>query len=494
MKPIRLIIINFAALSLSATIFAQNEGEPDATVYKAKVFGSAATGANTPFWITSNRYGVVPMDAGNGYLRASVIHNQHFGTGFRWGAGLDAVVAAPRQKNVFIQQLYAEIGYKCLLLSAGSKERYSSLWDRNLSSGDMVESANARPIPEVNLSIPEFTTIPRTKGWAQFKGDFAVGRSFDSDYLESFANPKQTYIKDVLWHHKSLFLQIKDTHGDFPFALALGVRDIAQWGGTSTNPKIGVQPHSFKDFIRVVCGMSGGEDATESDQINVLGSHYGSYDFKLSYTRKDLVLHAYYQHYYNDKSGMVFDNGTDGLWGIQADLSTLPWLRKVVVEYLVTMNQSGPLHYILFDHETHPGRGGGDDDYYNNYEYLTGLSYFNRGLGSPLIPDPEYNKDGKLGFRNNRVRAWHFGAEGDLSKQVSYRVLFAATTGWGRSMAPFLNKKSGTSCLVDIAYTHPRLEGWTFTGSVAADTGTMIGKSTGFSLSVAKRGILKAWK
>lgn len=494
MKPIRSIIISLAISSAFTTTFAQNVGEPDATVYKAEVFGSAATGKYTPFWITSNRYGVTPLEAGNGYLRSSVIHNQHFGEGFRWSAGLDAVVAAPRLNNVFIQQLYAEIGYKFLLFSAGSKERYISLWDRSLSSGDMIESTNARPIPEVNMSVPEFTTIPWTKGWAQFKGDFAVGRSFDTNYLKSFTNPKQTYVEDVLWHHKSLFLQIKDTHGNFPFSLALGVRDIAQWGGTSTNPKIGAQPQSLMDFVRVVFGLSGGDDATESDQINVLGSHYGSYDFKLSYKREKLALHAYYQHYYNDKSGMVFMNGTDGLWGIQADLPTLPWLSKVVVEHLITMNQSGPLHFITFDHNTHPGRGGGNDDDYNNGEYLTGLSYFNRGIGSPLIPSPEYNTNGSLGFKNNRVLAWHIGAEGSLSKQVSYRLLFATMAGWGRSMTPFLNKKTGTSCLVDIAYTHPRLEGWTFTGSVAADTGTMIGKSTGFSLSVAKRGILKAWK
>ena len=32
--------------------------------------------------------------------------------------------------------------------------------DRNLSSGDMTQSANARPIPEINISMPEFTLVP----------------------------------------------------------------------------------------------------------------------------------------------------------------------------------------------------------------------------------------------------------------------------------------------------------------------------------------------
>lgn len=181
-------------------------------------------------------------------------------------------------------------------------------------------------------------------------------------------------MKNVLWHHKSFFFRIKDTENNFPLSFTAGVQHFAQWGGTSTNPRIGKQPQSFKDFIRVVFGQKGGDDATASDQINVLGSHYGSYDFKLSYTQKDWGGHFYYQHYFNDKSGMEFANKTDGLWGIQVDLPTIPWLNKIVAEYLVTMNQSGPMHFITFDRDKWKGgRGGGNDDYYNNGEYRTGF-------------------------------------------------------------------------------------------------------------------------
>lgn len=494
MKALHIILIGISLLSISVRSYSQINKIQDSTIYKAELFGSAATGSNTPFWMVSNRYGVVPLDAGNGLLNAGVFHNQHFGSKFYWGAGLDLVAAVPRHRNVFIQQAYAEIGYRSMLLSIGSKERYNSLWDCNLSSGDMTQSANARPIPEINISMPEFTLVPLTKGWLQVRGDFAVGKSFDTDYLKDFANSKQTYVKNVLWHHKSFFFRIKDTENNFPLSFTAGVQHFAQWGGTSTNPRIGKQPQSFKDFIRVVFGQKGGDDATASDQINVLGSHYGSYDFKLSYTQKDWGGHFYYQHYFNDKSGMEFANKTDGLWGIQVDLPTIPWLNKIVAEYLVTMNQSGPMHFITFDRDKWKGgRGGGNDDYYNNGEYRTGFSYFNRGVGSPLIPAPEYNTDGTLGFENNRVKSWHFGAEGNINALLSYRVLFTAMNGWGTSYIPYLNKKYGTSSLVDINYTHPRLKGWQFTGSVAADTGTMLGKSVGFSLGVTKTGLLKAW-
>lgn len=487
-------IIAVATLLHAANTFAQTEEAEDATSYKAEVFGSASSGSTTPFWMVSNRYGVVPLDANNGYLNAGVFHQQHFGKGFRWSAGLDIVAVVPRYRNVYIQQIYAELGYKSMLLSVGSKENRHSLWDHSLSSGDMVLSSNARPIPEIKLSMPEFTVVPLTKGWMQVKGDFAVGKSFDTKYLEDFSNGKQTYIKNVLWHHKSFYVRIKDTQNKFPLSGIIGVQHWAQWGGTSSNPRIGVQPHSLKDFIRVVCGSEGGDNATLSDQVNVLGNHFGSYDFKLEYTMPNWKLAAYHQHYFEDKSGMIFVNGTDGLWGAQLDLPRLPWLKKVVTEYLVTRNQSGPFHFIIFDHDKYQGPGGGGDDYYNNIEYITGSSYFGQGIGSPLLTSPQYNTNGDIDFKNTRVRAWHLAFEGDLSPMVSYRLRYTLMNSRGKPYAPFLNNKRSNSGQVEVKYHHPRLQGWEFTGAVAADAGSLYGDNVGFSLSVCKRDILKSWK
>ena len=226
MKVSRILyVISFITVLLNSTqSIAQTDEFENTTSYKAEVFGSADTGSNTPFWMVSNRYGLVPLDANNGYLNLGVAHQQTFGKGFRWGAGLNVVAAAPRHHNVFIHQVYAELGYRSLLLTVGSKENRHSLWDHALSSGDMVQSTNARPIPEINLSMPTFSIVPLTKGWMQVKVDFAVGKSFDSGYLSHFANANQTYIEDVLWHHKSFYIQIKDTRNDFPLSGIVGVQ------------------------------------------------------------------------------------------------------------------------------------------------------------------------------------------------------------------------------------------------------------------------------
>ena len=462
--------------------WAQNGG----TDYQLEMFGSASTGKYTPFWIVSNRYGVVPLDAGNAYLRAGVFHNQSFRNGFHWNAGVELLAATPRYRNVYVQQLFTSIQYKCLNLTVGSNENYSSLWDKALSSGDMVLSPNARPIPEINLSVPKFTTIPYTKGRLQFRGNMAHGRSFDSRYLQSFSNGKSPYIENVLWHHKSLHIRLLDPENKFPLTAVAGIRHHAQWGGTSTDPEIGKQPMSFKDFLRIFSGRSGGDDASLGAQINALGNHYGSYDIQFGYLNATFDVHVYLQHFFEDASGMELYNLPDGLYGLQVDIPNFLPINKIVMEFLYTCNQSGPVHYILFDHTKYPGYGGGRDNYYNNEEYTTGVSYFNRAIGNPLITSPEYNENGEIGFRNNRIRAFHIGFQGYLSKQVSYQLLASSSEGWGVMYAPFLKKEQNWLCGAKISYCHPRLESWLFSVGIAADSGATYKKNTGLSLSIRR--------
>jgi hypothetical protein len=473
---------------------ARMEEKTDYTMFRVMTAGTLSTNGLTPFWIASNRYGVVPLEAHNGCLQAGIFHRQSIGSaGWEWSAGADLVAATPRYRTVYVQQLFGELTYRWLSLSIGSREgrrRYSqSLLDPVLSSGDMGISSNARPVPEINLYVPQFITLPYTGGWLQGKGNFAVGRSFDSDYMESFIRPDQFYVKDMLWHHKSLYLRVKDTENAFPFSMTLGLRHLVQWGGFSSDPKVYVQPRSFKDFIRIVLGQSGDANATLSDQINVLGSHYGTYDFHLGYEKEGLAVKAYHQHFFDDASGMELNNGTDGLWGIQADFPQFAPLRKVVFERLVTLNQSGPFHFIDYDHSKYPGFGGGADDYYNNGEYPAGHAYFNRGAGSPLLISPEYNADGTLGFKHTRVRAWHLGAEGALTRALSWHILLSTVESFGRPYKPTLKKITGAFFLTDFSYAFAG--DWTLSVALAADRGALTGNHTGCSVSVVKRGLIR---
>jgi hypothetical protein len=277
-------------------------------------------------------------------------------------------------------------------------------------------------------------------------------------------------------------VKLLDPDEKFPLTAVIGIRHHAQWGGTSTNPGIGKQPQSIKNLVRIFLGASGGEDATLSDQINVLGNHYGSYDFRFGYINPAFDIHLYKQHYYEDRSGMEFDNYPDGLYGIQVDIPKFSPLNQVVMELLYTRHQSGTVHYI----PNTPIRGRGRDNYYNNGGYPTGVSYFNRAIGTPIVTSPEYNENRSFGFRNNLVRAFHAGFQGMLSKYVSYRLLASASEGWGTMGRPFIKKESNYMFAIKTIYCHPRLESWIFSGEIATDFGPTYGNNTGMSLSVKR--------
>jgi hypothetical protein len=362
--------------------------------------------------------------------------------------------------------------------------------DPLLSSGDMGFSINARPIPEINLYTPDFVALPWVGRWVQTKANFAVGRSFDTNYIESFIADNQYYNRNSLWHHKSLYFQFNDVEKEFPFSFIVGLRHVVQWGGEATHPQFaGPQPHSLKDFIRIVFIAPGGSDATISDQINKLGAHYGTYDLRLGFEKNDWKIYGYYQHLISDASSMEFKNTLDGLKGVSIETSHIHWLRKIVIEHLYSLHQSGPFHFIEFEHSQYPkGFGGGADNYYNNGEYTTGFSYFNRSLGSPFFISPEYNQNGKLGFRHNRLTAWYISSEGSLNDHLSWQFRLSRLESLGTAYAPTLQKLTSTSFKTDLAYSH---RDWTVTASIAADHGSLLGNHWGFGLAIAKQGLVK---
>src|SRR3712207_1499825 len=106
--------------------------------------------------------------------------------------------------------------------------------------------------------------------------------------------------------------------------------------------------------------------------------------------------------------------------GMELNLKRGSWLRNVVLEYLYTKYQSGPIY-----HDHTPGRSdhlGGRDNYYNHYIY-GGWQHWGQAMGNPLYRSPIYNKDGKIDFQDNRFRAFHLGWSGQPADWLDYRVL-----------------------------------------------------------------------
>ena len=486
--------IFFAFLLFSFTGYSQ-----DTLQYRLDLFGSASSGKYTPFWITSNTYGTVPLRPNSGYVRGDLAWKHSFSGDIQLEAEADVLTASKNTSSFWIQQLYAAAAYHNVYLFVGAKEQYRSMLDKDLSMGDMTYSTNARPIPEINFAFPEYTNLPFTKGYLQFKGDFAAGKSFDNNYIlrtkdaNSLAAgiPDPLYTINILWHHKSLFLKWEDPNDRFPFYGIVGLEHAAQWAGWTNVANFGQMPNTFKDLIRVVLSQSGDSRSILGEQINVLGNQLGTYNIKIAYKNKKFQAAIYKQHYFDDKSGVEMANWRDGIWGGEITLLNQPFLKKIVLEYLQTTNQSGPFHFLFYDPQLYPNaRGGGADDYYNDYCYFSGWSYFGRSIGSALLTSPEYNDNHSLGFENNRVKALHLGLTGEITSGFSYRALFTGMYGWGRASMPFTERKNDFSSLIECNYQPDKLKGWRIGLQASFDAGSLYGNNFGCSLKVSKSGVI----
>ena len=138
----------------------------DGLYYKVEGEVSFSTGENTPFWLVNNREGLASIEKNNGYLRVGLFKEIEPERRFSWGAGVDLAGAYNFSSSFIIQQLYAELKYRCLGLTIGSKENINQEFNnRQLGSGNLLYSGNARPIPQIRAGIPNYTAVPGTKKW-----------------------------------------------------------------------------------------------------------------------------------------------------------------------------------------------------------------------------------------------------------------------------------------------------------------------------------------
>jgi len=500
----RLISIFFYFFTLtfffvSFPVSSQNEtSEKTAIDYRLETFGSVASQSTTPFWIHNNTQGIVPLEANHAALLGNVSGFYNLNQKIRFEAGMEIVgvttgIAESIGKSragVFLQQLYASVTYRSLKLTIGMKPVYHSILDRSLSSGDFSFSQNARPIPEIHLEMPDYVIVPYTKNYLRFKFDFAFGKFMDDAYIRAVKAPNASYAQNIQLHHKSVFFSIPKLSEKVPLQVIVGVEDCAQWGGWNSN--IGNLPQSFSDFFRILYGGGGGQNSPSSDQINRLGNHLGTYSVRFAYAFAPVEVALYKQHYYEDNSGMEYANWSDGIWGAECRFLKQPFLKKIVFEYIQTTNQSGPFHFPF--HKEFPQgmkpRIGGGDNYYNHGEYTNGWSYFGRALGNPLLTSPEYNQGGALGFQNNRIKALHLGAQGNILPNLSYRILETGVYGYGTHVQPFLKRECALSSLFECNYILPKGNGWEVGIQFATDRGSLYGNNAGALLRIAKTGVI----
>lgn len=500
-----LIVRNlFSLLAAAAVIGSPLNSRAEYRIdYSAEAVLTAGSGDFAPYYVASNNHGIVTQ-RDNALLRASLSRSvdmsKRFSYGFAadliggYGSNVDylrysdgALRENPQHPSRFwIQQLYGEIKYRGVFLTAGLKQHQSAILYNPLTSGDLIESGNSRPIPEVRAGFIDFQNIPFTNGWLQIQGEISYGKPTDSQWLKNHYNYYEYHINlGALYTYKRCYFRTKPSQ---PFSATFGMQVGAQFGGTSTWFTNGVEgkkatfSRGIKQFFKMFLPTDGGVEY-------YAGSSLGSWDVAFRYRlRNGYTLRAYFQKPFEDGSGIGFLNGFDGLWGVEFRTNGNAPVSAVVAEYLDFTNQSGPLHW---DPDDNPGttitnRAEGADNYYNNHEYNS-YAYYGMAIGTPFLPSPIYNRDGALLFLHNRVRGFHIGVEGNIIPTVAYRLLGGYRKSFGTPFFPALKPMTDTSFMAETSWQTP-LKGLTLKGQFALDHGTLLGNNTGGCVTVAYRG------
>ncbi|MEM9674522.1 MAG: capsule assembly Wzi family protein [Bacteroidota bacterium] len=367
-----------------------------------------------PLWIVSNRFGKLEDQSPNGYFLAGM-HSPYAGNkdwDFAWGA--DYLVNTEFSESR-IHQGYAKVKYKIVELSAGWMERTVGVHRPELSTGSFSISRNARPLPSVILSIPEYTPVPFTKGYLEFRGHWGHGW-FEED----------RHISDAWLHEKSFYLQGKGK--SFPMKAYIGLVHFAQWAGTRPNGR--ELDDSLADYWRVITGQSGRNPNVGVDFVNALGNHLGTIDFGFEFPLSNTTLAFYHQEPFEDKLGITRHHFYDQLSGLSWQREKSKFIQEVLYEFVYTKHQGGPgipdppPGTDWSDRAPNYGyRYGGRDDYYNNFLYQSGWNFYNRSIGTPLFINsqraekmgldvPNYGE----GFISNRISTHHLAVLGNYKK------------------------------------------------------------------------------
>ena len=503
------ILLGMLLAGLPTLLHAQVEVRTEAQV-------STSSGSHEPLWLNANKYGLSSLDKTNGYLRAGAFHSLEADSLRRWaiGYGADAAVAKGFTSTVIIQQAYADVRWLKGLLTVGSKEQPMELKNQELSSGAQTLGINARPVPSIRLSLPDYWTVPFTRGWLGMKGHVAYGMQTDDGWQRDFTHEPFKRTEHAKIHTKAGYLRI-GKEGK-PVSVELGLEMACQYGGTTytinpypevpgTTEYVGIKNQDgMKGMFKAL--IPGGGDAGEGLYDNMAGNHLGSYLARINMDFPKWYLALYADHFFDDHSQMFFldydgygqgeefNEWKDSRWliydlkdimlGAELRLKDFPWLNNIVVEYIYTKYQSGPVYhdrtYHLSDHIA------GRDDYYNNY-MQTGWQHWGQVMGNPLYRSPLYNDSQKIAVENNRFWAWHVGFSGNLHQQMHYRLLATWQRGWGTYDNPLPDPERNMSLLAEADYSFSQesaLKGWGVRAAFGLDHGGLLGNNTGIQFTI----------
>ncbi|NVJ47358.1 MAG: hypothetical protein HWE07_09530 [Cytophagia bacterium] len=414
---VRNLTITFLIIILPLGVLGQ---EPDSLRLSQSIqIGTGILATNPvslPFWMKHNNSGrFTDKQAGAMY---SLIH---YNGGYQTSQWLRQeweveTMASASSRGIYGSVIQANFSVvtPIVRITAGLDEEVFGLNDSTLSFGSLSYGNNARPLPKVSIGTKGWVKSPFLSRVFSFKAYLAHGW-FEKDRVQSGAFLHQKY-----FYGRAQFFQRR-------FELIGGFHDNAMWAGKNLNTEI-VQPSGFKNFARVFFGMNGGDDALQTDQLNALGNHLGSFDLRGSYKFRDFTVSSYWQFLWEDGSGMTISKWRDGLGGLSIKLKDKAIIDRFVFEIVRTNDQNAYKTDENGDPFIEP------DNFFNNGVYSGGWTNYDRVIGTPLflIFDVENSKANNI---QNMVNAFNIGLGGHF-KSLDYTLKYTDFKNNGRIKQP----------------------------------------------------------
>lgn len=487
----RLLLVGLLSPVLSLSQ-AQSPASRSAQAF-VEVGSYAASAGQTPFWLRTNQYGIVPLKPAPGFIRGGVVipYRTTRKRLVDWGGGADVIANAGQlsgglSPTVLVPELYVKARLGLLEVYAGRRREIVGLVDSTLSSGSYAWSGNALPMPKIQLSLRDYAPIPFTGGILSVKGSFAHGWF-----------PIGGFVDNSFLHQSSLYGRLGKV--SWPVRFYAGINHQAQWGGrtdrlpSSIVENGGQLPSRFKDYLDVISGKSLGYRAnvdptqySDFDRTNRIGNHLGTVDVAMEVQLRRLSFFAYRQSVYEDGSLYYLANITDGLHGLRIR-NLRPSSRGIAItdlllEYLDTRSQGGEIFI--------PGTAlRGRDNYFNHQQYADGWSYRGQTIGTPFIPPASttlYPQGTDRFTNNNRVQAYHLGLSGQLGAVVTFQTRLSYSQNYGTYSSPITPDASQLSGGLWVGVPLSARHGLNLTASLAVDKGSLYPENVGGSLSIRK--------
>lgn len=379
-----LLLFFYATKSVSQTTYSLN----------SHIWTQGSTQEHLPFWLHSNRKGRIHRTtSAAGLLAGKVQHTLPSGAIVEIAAG-----GAFRNHGVpefFVDKAYIEFRNDFVRLTGGIKHERQVWNGLSATNENILWSLNARALP--GLEIATSNTIPILPG---------VG--FEALWAE-YILEHERHVPRARVHRKRFHLVLQPTE---KWRIKVGIQHFAQWGGIS--PDKGKQPHGITDYLRIITGRQGGEDALQGDKENSLGNHLGSWEVEVQRTFGQNAITFIYNNIFEDGSGSRLANFPDGRYGFFWNLEeSYSLFNSILYEFYYTKHQSHDVN-----------RWGADNYLDHHMTYNSGWTYFGQVIGAPFFLYDEAGDD----IINNKFTAHHIGWGGNFGtfyNPYPYKVLLS---------------------------------------------------------------------